>query len=358
MMEEQPRGNLGLKITSHLAGWSVFILLAWLNANSTESRFFSQNIFMLSMAWLVAMFYANWLYLAPKLIGSRNRIILYCIAIVALFAFYFYIPKLLAAPFDIAGRPRTGRGPRSNAFQSFTWVRHILFVLVYIFSTSIAVADMLLRYRKRHELAELERSKAELALLKSQVNPHFLFNTLNSIYYLAANRDEKAAEATLQLSDIMRYTMADASADFVPLCKELEFLGKYINLQKMRLTSKTSASFRYPASSGQFYIAPMLLIPFAENCFKYGVSTRTESTIAIIVSIGANSCLKAKFYNSISSRPEQAGTGTGIANARKRMEATYPGAHKLEIFESAESFTVLLEINMAKADKAFSLQDT
>ncbi|HWB90779.1 MAG TPA: histidine kinase, partial [Puia sp.] len=222
----------------------------------------------------------------------------------------------------------------------------VLFLLVFVFSTGIRVINQWLRSEQRNKEIANEKLKAELSFLKAQINPHFLFNTLNNIYALASAQSEHTAAAVMKLSSIMRYVLTEARNDLVPLEKEIQFTSHYIELQKMRLTDKTIIEFSICGEPLGRQIAPLLLLPFVENAFKYGISTRERSPIKILLEIKKDS-----LYFSICNQKHpnvllrvSDNTGIGISNTKRRLDLFYEDRYSLQIDDKTNEFIVHLKI--------------
>ena len=249
------------------------------------------------------------------------------------------------------GGPPGGRGaiprpprPRNPPLLS-PW-NFAIFLLVFVFSTGIRVFNQWQRSEQRAKEIANEKLQAELSFLKAQINPHFLFNTLNNIYALASNQSEHTAAAVMKLSSIMRYVLTEARNDLVPLEKEILFTSHYIELQKMRLTDKTHIEFSINGDPLGRQIAPLLLLPFVENAFKYGISTRECSPINILLDIREDSLdfsiSNHKHFNTMMRMAEN--TGIGISNTRRRLDLLYPGQYDLAIKDKNNEFSVHLNI--------------
>jgi len=196
--------------------------------------------------------------------------------------------------------------------------------------------------------AEEEKYKAELSFLKAQINPHFLFNTLNGIYVLAIKKSENTASAIMKLSSIMRYVISEGHHDYVSLEKEIKYITDYVDLQKMRLAKNVYLDFNILNDDKQLQIAPLLLIPFIENAFKHGIST-TEDCVIKVQLLQQNSEIKLlvenrKFYHELK---EEEKSGIGVENTKRRLQLLYPNKHTLEIEENNKTYTILLKINLA-----------
>jgi LytS/YehU family sensor histidine kinase len=221
----------------------------------------------------------------------------------------------------------------------------VLFLVVWSLGMAIEILKQWRITQKQIAMAEADKANAELSFLKSQINPHFLFNTLNNIYSLASTKSEKAPEAVMMLSNIMRYMTDEVSRDFVPLQWELDCAGNYIELQKLRLTDKVKVDFLVEGNAADKRIAPLLLMTFIENVFKYGISSREKCSINMSLIIEED---KITFYskNKIFQIIGHPRTGIGIANTKKRLEHLYPGKHKLLISNEHELFNVELVIHL------------
>jgi len=197
--------------------------------------------------------------------------------------------------------------------------------------------------REKREEIEKEKLATELSFLKSQINPHFLFNTLNNIYSLALVKSEGTADAVLKLASIMRYVLGETKHDTVDLDKELQFIRHYIELQKVRLTDKVSIELNVEGETDQKQIAPLILIPFVENAFKYGVSTKETSKLIFTVKTNENSIYFTAQNKVVShDKGNNDNTGIGLKNTKRRLELLYPQKHKLSVTEENNLFFVHL----------------
>ncbi|WP_460764602.1 sensor histidine kinase [Niabella terrae] len=195
--------------------------------------------------------------------------------------------------------------------------------------------------------AEVQKIRAEMAFLKAQVSPHFLFNTLNNIYALALTKSDKTPAALLRLSNIMRYITDEASQDFVPLEKEIAAINDYIELQKLRMGKMTGLQYSLKGVYVGTRLAPLVLMPFIENAFKHGISKNQPSRIDIsiyadqkVITLHTRNLLLRNLMG------EQR-DGTGLSNVQQRLELLYPGAYTLKTGAEGDYFVVDLQINIA-----------
>lgn len=205
-----------------------------------------------------------------------------------------------------------------------------------------------LRKMMKFKGIENKQLKAELNLLKDQVNPHFLFNTLNNLYGLITqDQNKRAAEVTLKLADLMRYLLESSKADKVSLKKEIQFLEDYLSLEKIRLTNNTVIRFEVSGIDSDVFVAPLLFIPLLENAFKHGLNTHTADSFAhFSLSVQGKDLFFEAKNSSGKSHENSPESGTGIANLRKRLQLIYPNNHLLDIQKSNDKYKVILHIQL------------
>ena len=201
---------------------------------------------------------------------------------------------------------------------------------------------------KLHE--SLQEKTSELSLLKSQINPHFLFNSLNTVYGLALSEESpKTAHAVQQLSEMMRFMLHENHAEKIPLQKEIDYLRNYIELQTLRISQKDHFQLEVDVAEGcQGEITPMVLIPFVENAFKHGVSFQKPSWVKIKLTCNAEE-VHLNVQNSVHKHggdPEKGKSGIGLENVRKRLGILYPEKHLFQIYETEDSFEANIKITL------------
>lgn len=295
---------------------------------------------------LLGYFYLNYYFLLPTLYYNRKKIVFLCLTIV-LFAIIIQFPKIIF-PFDY-GEFRPHKPPHQGfpihkkpnfLFPIFN-SGIVQFLFVFMFS-------YILKSNKRIERIIEEKQLAEIAYLKAQINPHFLFNTLNSLYALTLTKSNDAPNAVLKLSELMRYVVTESAQDIVPLEKELKYLQNYIELQQLRIEDTVTFSFTVVGNPLGKNIAPLLLIPFIENAFKYGINPEKESEISISIEITATT-LFLNVWNKmvVEEVSEELKTEKGIENTLKRLEYMYPDKHRIDIKKDTEKYHIQLEITLA-----------
>lgn len=222
-------------------------------------------------------------------------------------------------------------------------------------------------YVKEQRNLQLQKEKAEaqLQLLKAQVHPHFLFNTLNNIYSHTQGKAPVAAQLVMGLSDMLRFMLYECDQPLVPLSKELTLIRDYISLEKIRYDDQFDISLDLPADTRNLHIAPLMLLPLVENCFKHGTSNMLEQPwLSLQIQLQEKTMDMRLMNGKTKVKTPAANFGIGIENVRKRLELLYPGKHLLKIMDEEDVFVVTLSIYLEnlrtthkKEDSHFVLTD-
>ncbi len=282
-------------------------------------------------------------FLFPFIQNRKNKIGAGLLAIV-IFSGIVIIRHLMAVSLEGIMNPEMGlKKMYAEVFQKKWILLDIRVTIIYtIYALLIRFAIGWFESQKiRNELI-LQTRTSELALLRSQVNPHFLFNTLNNIYSLVYQKSEDAPAAVMKLSSIMRYMLYDATTDKVLLEKEIEYLQSFIELQKLRIRDRDFVELHVSGLKEGKTIAPMLLIPFVENAFKHCSKTGTGPGIKIVLDTDPK-YIRFTVSNRVKSDPsanKDTVGGIGINNIRRRLNLLYPGKHILN-FSQSESFFIV-----------------
>ena len=235
----------------------------------------------------------------------------------------------------------------------FTFREIILFFSVYIIITSLLKLSKswFLVSGLQKELLEKEKQKTEVELkaLKAQINPHFFFNTLNSIYSMALDKDDRLPGTVLQLSDLMRYFLYGSRDNFIPLEKDLTVVKEYIALQKLRSDAQLDIETKISGEISGQQIAPLLLITFLENAFKHGAKGSSENTfIKLDIKVEKNKLNFTVENNKGYIDEVKTGdhNGLGLENVKRQLELLYPGKHLLNIKDEQDRFIVALQLSL------------
>jgi len=312
---------------------------------------------------LLAFFYVNYYVFIPRFYFHKKRV-LYCSILVVALLFFLWISNIFDSPlnetfrqrpssqstFDPSLPPQPEASPNKRFPMATGHDRGRLLhkpapydhtVLVFIIGI---ISSLLLSINKRLHLTENDRIQAELALLKTQINPHFLFNTLNSIYSLAIRKDDKTADAIVQLTELMRYIMNNADDNLLDLSQEITYINNYIALQQSRLGDTVIISYLVNGDPLGKQITPLILISFIENAFKHGVNPEENSEIDILIDIEDDKMQLFVYNRKVNSVRDE--WGIGMKNALERLELLYPEKHQIEIQDNRESYAVKLTLHL------------
>lgn len=332
----------------HVLAWTLYLSFyrfAYVQqSGSAEYRF----LFILSIIITdVPIFYYYYLRAVPRLLIGKKvwKFLLFSVIIVLLYPLARFGVDLLFVQYY-----PDSPAPLSNiAVNNFNTVYGIR-ALAALFVIAMAgigkfTFDWFENARIRREL-ENQNLISELAFLKSQINPHFLFNTLNNIHTLAYKKADGAPEAIMKLSELMRYMIYESDMEFVPLAKEIQHLHSFIDLQELRFKTKGIVKLDVVGDASQKSIAPLLLLPFIENAFKHGHQLNRQGAITAKISIGEGIVYEVE--NQLPSSGSQQGKdkegGIGLENINRRLALIYPNLHTFEVDESSSYFRVRLSL--------------
>ena len=339
-----------INVFIHISIWSLFFILPVLffqRPQNVENLPPPSPVFVIialsSIVLFMLIFYLNYYFLIPRLWRPYGRVayllgaLVFMVALISLQKTIRYHLLTDFEPF----------APYQHIFRRISLMVMVAFsILIWAVSTGLWLMKEWQSSEKRLRESEQKRVETELEQLKKQINPHFLFNTLNGIYALAVPENKQVANAVLQLSQLMSYVLLDAKFDFVDLEKDLNHLRHYIELNKLRLTEKSALELAFKGTFRGYTIAPLLLLPFVENAFKYGTSNVQESPIKISVEVKDHQLhlfVTNKIFPERLKRAQS--TRLGISNTKRRLELVYPQNHQLTIEQTAY-FKVHLQVNL------------
>ena len=320
----------------------VAILVFFVFLSSRNSNLYEAVIIFVYFGFFnIAIFYSNCLYILPRYLNKRRY--LHCAALIILL---ILISSLLKYAFALLFKETILiRGESTISFAQY-FVGAIFTGLFFVFlSTAFKFSvDWFLNEKIRKNL-ESEKLIAELAFLRSQVNPHFLFNSLNNIYSLAYQKSDKAPEAIMKLSEIMRYMLQESNESRVKLAREIQYLENYIELQKLRFKDQAYIELLISGDCTGQDIAPLILISFVENAFKHGVASEAGSPIKINIHVDGNNLL-FNIWNKKSPYNKDESSGIGLNNVKRRLDLLYDGKYSLHVYEEDESYSCRLSLNL------------
>jgi two-component system LytT family sensor kinase len=286
-------------------------------------------------------FYAIY-FTIPGIVAIKNKIVIVLLSLALIL-----VLMGTRLPIDWYFWKLFGNFPEKEmAFQwAWVWNELRLIIVTGIYAVLIRYMIKAIESQKLRDELINQRQAGELALLKSQVNPHFLFNTLNNIYSLVYHKSDEAPDAVMKFSSIMRYVLYDSTAEKISLEKEIEYLKSYIELQKLRIREPEFVLLKVEGNSEGTFIAPMLLIPFVENAFKHaGKEFLPGITIVLFSDKQQISFEVSNFKQKEVQTIEKPFGGIGLSNIRRRLDLIYPGRHILEIITENDQYKVKLLI--------------
>jgi Histidine kinase len=330
----------------HILGWLGFLTLLLFVFPiprldvSSEYMDMIAFIFMMVNLTLILFFYLNYYMLLPKL-WFRKKKWTYVIMIILSGSVYsilpqFYLPKYTELEQLLDKKIAfVGLGPG-----------FILFVIVFIASCGFRYSYELKVSEISRRRSENQHLNSELSFLKSQINPHFLFNTLNTLYGLTVSKSDIAPDVVLRLSSLMRYSIREVHEELVTIEKEVEYLTNYLDLQRLRLNDNVQLAVELNFDDPSDKLQPLLLLPFIENAFKYGVSAEKRSEISIQLSV-VQKTLTLKVFNTKCSKDEPMNsTGIGQKITTQRLQLSYAEKHALDIKDEEDNYLVILLLKL------------
>lgn len=295
----------------------------------------------------VAVFYINYIVLIPELIKKRKQYLWYIVCFVLLIVASAGIKTVVATLNPELVLQYTSDNGTVNKIPLTSYMLSVAFIAgFFLVSSSIIkfAVDWFSNERIRRNL-ESEKKDMELQFLKSQLNPHFLFNSLNNIYSLAYQKSDKTADAILKLSEIMRYMIYESNDSWVSLDKEVEYVQSYVELQKLRFKDGAAVEISINGVIDGQKIVPLILISFVENAFKHGVANDPGDPIKINI-IANQKILHFSVTNKKNTTNKDAIGGVGLNNVERRLQLLYPDRYKLNIVNTPTHYTTELMLDL------------
>ncbi len=342
--------NRNRVVLLHLSFWCVYLSFFVYQVSSVQRgpeidwlRVLTVVAIQLSFALLIG--YLNYFYFLPRFLKDKKAwryfvqfFLIFTVIITARLAFERYV---------IDGFSGEARYLYTTRFVVQVITTNLFIV---IFLAMIRFAVDWFEFEARQKNIENEKLTAELNFLKAQINPHFLFNTLNNLYYLAYTKSPNTTEVIAKLSQMMRYMMYDSNYEFVPLSKEIEYMQNYISLEKLRLNQQIPIKFSLEGNPDDILIAPLIFITFLENAFKHGVSNnQPKAWVNVSISIGDGQCVYRVENSKIPVLTKEANqkSGIGLQNVKRRLDLSYPGKHSLKVENLPDRYSVQLNLQLA-----------
>lgn len=331
----------------HLIVWAIVLGMPLFALGSDSSMLSGKEYlhFLVVPLSFMAVFYVNYFYLIDKYLFGQHlyKFLAANVLLIASVIVAVHLISRIAFPMRGAEMP-----PERSTLDIIRFFSGNAMLYMLVVGAGVAIRMTASLYKAEAEKKELEYSntQAELQNLKSQLNPHFLFNTLNNIYSLILFDTERAQKAVLDLGRMLRYVLYDSSQAFVPLSSEIQFLNDYIGLMRLRLPEGVRVEVSFPEAATNATIAPLLFISLVENAFKHGVSNdapsfvemRIEENDGVVSFVSRNS-----YYPKTDT--DRSGSGIGLSNLSKRLEMIYPGKYSFEHGVADGCYTTRVEVS-------------
>jgi len=338
--------NKIVRIAIHILFW----FCAWFFFFFYYKRYSEVNIFTLTASLInliaaIATVYTFNYYLIPNIL-LKNKLVKFILLAFVAIVMFFYI-QLLLTLFLVVKSLYT----ENRLFPEMIDVMMLFLNMFFVVFVAIAIKFYKRWNEKdfREQQVQKERVEVELQMLKMQINPHFLFNTLNSIYVLALKKSDQTANVVMKLSDILDYILYRIDAPKIEISSEIRIIENYIELEKIRFTDRVSLKFTSNFKSKNLQIPPMLIIPFVENAFKHGVAKSIDKSWINITIEETDDMLDIVVSNSKSQNTiKNVAGGIGLLNVKKRLKLLFSNRYKLDISENINRFDVHLSIPIIK----------
>lgn len=328
------------RIVSHSIIW-LFVLIISLFIGQPSSSFIEAlAIQITSLLFIAGIVYFNLYYLIPNFL-TKNKFLTYsalfvlaCIIITPLRALALFLL------FNILDTP----------WPQMLFLSFISIFLIASVSTVVKIINDWLKHTRERQELQRKTLQSELRFLKSQVNPHFLFNTLNNLYALTLKKDDRAPEIVIKLSEMMRYMLYECNEKRVPLKKEVSYIRNYLDLERLRQGKKVEINFEVIGLIGEQRVAPLMFTPFLENSFKHGLNHHISQGFVNIQLSADEQNVQFFIENSkapaLPKDPNRRSGGIGLVNVRRRLELLYPDHYDLDIDNNPNTYAVNLLLEL------------
>lgn len=340
------------RVTKHLLFWLIYVSFFTILYGSFNEKYFFQ--FKLQGLYLPEKIIATYVaiyYLLPRFLLRKKYVLffLYLLLTLLLVGFLHSVTAVyIEQPLFYSNEDWGNAFSLAKIIKSSTYIYPVVAIAVVV-----KIFKHWYEFQQKTQQLTQEKLAAELKFLKAQIHPHFLFNTLNNLYALTLKKSDHAPGVVLKLSELLNYMLYDCNAKHVPLNKEIDTLGNYIALEKIRYGERLDIAYHLKGDVIGNMIAPMLILPFVENSFKHGVSEEISSAwISIDISV-FNGQLTLKVDNSKSERhhgKENSGykKGIGMSNVKRRLELLYEDRYDLKVIDTDVSFLIVLKLDLTK----------
>ncbi len=331
------------RIVVHSIIWLVVLFTSLLIGQHPDNFWLSLAIQITSLSFIAGIVYFNLYYIIPNYL-NRNQFLTYsalfviaCLVVTPLRALTLY---LLFGILDVP-------------IPQMLFLSFIAIFLIASVSTVVKIINDWVRHTRERQELQRQTMQSELRFLKSQVNPHFLFNTLNNLYALTLKKDDRAPEIVIKLSEMMRYMLYECNEKRVPLRKEVSYIRNYLDLERLRQGKKVEINFEVNGMVGEQQVAPLMFTPFLENSFKHGLNHHISQGFVNIQLNVDDQTVHFFIENSkapaLPKDPNRRSGGIGLVNVRRRLDLLYPENYELDIDNNPNTYAVNLLLELENA---------
>ncbi len=321
---------------------SIFWIINFIGTVLIPKFVFNAHHILLDITFFVTTFicfYINYFFVVPKFFDIHKlykSLIGFFVSVICFVLIRYFIEEILLIWITGSGNYAPGTGLGFYFFDNIYYSSTTIFI-----SSVFSLINKFMKVEEERLQLVSEKKHAEIQALKTQINPHFIFNSLNNIYSLVYQKSNKALSAIEELSELLRYSTKDLQQDFIPLEREVGYIESLIALEKLRIRNPEKIIFEKYIQNENLQISPMLLVPFVENAFKHGDFNEHEMKIDLKEE---NNILNFRIENQKRQGSKDHASGIGIVNVKKRLELIYPKKHELNISDKENFFVVELQI--------------
>lgn len=338
--------NKTISFSSHVLIWLVLLCMPYLLSYGQEQDIYRVIAhFWIPLVFSAIIFYSNYFIIIDRFLFPKkmvffiaiNVIIIGCAIVLKEFLESIYFQDLILKSSE--------EESKKPPFKMFIYIQLLMYMAPLLFSIALKTTKRWVKTEAERKEVTNFKLKSELQHLHYQLQPHFFFNSLNNIYALVDISPERAKSSIHSLSKLMRYMLYETNEESVLLSKEIDFMKKYIELMKLRISDKTKVFYNFPTVETGITIAPLLFISLIENAFKHGVSASKESEMTINMTIDNQTVLfTIENSNFPKKTDDKSGSGIGLPNIEKRLELLYPNKNSFKTFVKDNHYIAQLEI--------------
>lgn len=332
----------------HMLAWLLLICMPYLlSQGQDQDQILSRTLIhsWIPLSFYALIFYSNYLFLIETFLFTKKTTVFLVINVI-LIAIFVWVNKALKDYLEellMIG----GNRPNNPPLTLFFYLDIIAATVPLVFSIALKTTERWMKTETERKEAENVKLQSEIQHLKYQLQPHFFFNSLNTIYALVDSAPERAKKTLHSMGKLMRYLLYDTETEKVPLQKEIDFMTQYIELMKLRFSDKIQISYTFPETSQNLKVVPLLFITLIENAFKHGIPASKSASLSFEMEISDTFLVfTASNPNLPKTVSDKSGSGIGLENLEKRLRLLYPNKHSLKHKVDDEVFTAILTLEI------------